>query len=503
MGGSYEREKARAEAEGGDEVSGAAISTADRGVGSGGGSRGRGKSAPASSVSPQRGESAASPVGGGGGGRKRGRWYSSLQTGDADARDGTTTHTSAEDEGADLDFNYDDEDDCDGDTSGSGVIKDDTRPREESSASRCGEVHTYDYIGMTAALYDCPETSPDGLSSPRGMASGLVMGAYYVNIFLVLGNYILVMSHAVAAVVGEDNICLPTAGMVACVLMYSLSQIRTMANLGRSASAVSLLALAVVVTQCLLSIERGDDVVDMGGYNPPDDSGARPSVSLLRLLSALSSVGFAVGSQKLLLNIRHEMSDRDSAPRALGISLTGFGAGYAAVCVLSGPNPPPFLFDAVGAGPGRRVGGLLLLVHVAVSFAINCQALTSSLDRVAFHRVTVLGLNARHRSRWAVLTLLITASSYVIANAVPFFDDLVGLIGGLTSIPLTLLLPAVLRRRVLRLSPCKIDSAERSDVWSFLLVAFGAAFAACGLIGALGSIEMDWSNHGAPFDCGR
>ena len=46
--------------------------------------------------------------------------------------------------------------------------------------------------------------------------------------------------------------------------------------------------------------------------------------------------GFAVGSQKLFLNIRHEFKRREEAPKSLAISLTTFGSVYVLVCILAG-----------------------------------------------------------------------------------------------------------------------------------------------------------------------
>ena len=58
----------------------------------------------------------------------------------------------------------------------------------------------------------------------------------------------------------------------------------------------------------------------------------------MRQLAALSSIGFAVGSQKLFLNIRHEFKVRDDAPKSLAIALATFGGIYATVCLMAGPS---------------------------------------------------------------------------------------------------------------------------------------------------------------------
>jgi hypothetical protein len=281
------------------------------------------------------------------------------------------------------------------------------------------------------------------------------------------------------------------------------------------------------------------------------------------------------------LNIRHEFKDRtQAAPQSLSIALGSFGTVYALVCILAGPSkyknkciyiciyiyillsflassfslltfvlsnsiqfsfitlflyfivsnypkyirkdPPSFLFDAISPGNGRRIAGFLLWIHVAVSFAINSQALCSSIDRIKFHRITIFSLHKYHRLRWATLTFFVSVTSFLIANAVPFFKDLVSLIGALTSVPLTLLLPAIYYRQIRGLPLCcwnmrtstnthrngvgssagnSSSLRQQNDIWSFLLVAFSIIFLIFGVVGSLSSIEIDWSHHGPPFAC--
>ena len=191
---------------------------------------------------------------------------------------------------------------------------------------------TYDFIGMTTALFR---------NNKRVVRR--VQGMYYANLFLVLGNYVLVMSHAVVAASGE-TLCLPTAGLLAGIGMLVVAQSRTMARLGRTASVVSLLALLVVVIQCLVAARSlshhkfptpspnqaiSNQTITMvfdsstttttttttaGTQSTTPLSGNASlllaTTTLLKQFSALGSIGFAVGSQKLLLNIRHELQDR-------------------------------------------------------------------------------------------------------------------------------------------------------------------------------------------------
>lgn len=189
-----------------------------------------------------------------------------------------------------------------------------------------GDAHTFDFIGLTTALFDYSTVDPNQKNTEQiqhkhdqrtttSNATLLVLITYYTNIFLVLGNYILVMSHAVAAMVGENNICIPNAGLIAVTFMFGLCQMRSMSSLGHSVSFMSLAALAIVVVQCLFSIKSGNNAFtysEGGGYgggerrglnvdDDNDDDAMNPNFlqALARQFAAVSSIGFAVGSQKV------------------------------------------------------------------------------------------------------------------------------------------------------------------------------------------------------------
>ena len=325
-------------------------------------------------------------------------------------------------------------------------------------------------------------------------ATHLVMIIYYLNIFLVLGNYILVMSHAVVAVFGEDQMCIPMAGLLASAGMFGVSQLRTMARLGKTASILSLTALFIVVIQCLVALHlQNKNGTIPETASPPEEH------SLLRKFSAFGSIGFAVGSQKLFLNIRHELADRSVAPKTLAISLSAFGTFYALIVILAGPNPPSFLLDAIKPGWNRRLAGFLLWAHVVVSYAINSQAICSSMDRLMWHRVSMPSFITESPAlRWLCLTALMAVTAYTVANAIPFFKDLVAFIGALTSVPLTLLLPAIFWRQHLQVS---LWLPTKETLWSSGLMYFSFAFIIAATVGSMYSIEKDWSSHGAPFSC--
>jgi hypothetical protein len=89
-------------------------------------------------------------------------------------------------------------------------------------------------------------------------------------------------------------------------------------------------------------------------------------------------------------------------------------------------------------------------------------------------------------------------ASYFVANAIPFFKDLVSLIGVITAVPLTLLLPALLWRKHLNVP---LFGFKKSSLTSSGLTYFSIVFMVLATSGCIYSIQKDWSNHGAPFSC--
>jgi hypothetical protein len=88
----------------------------------------------------------------------------------------------------------------------------------------------------------------------------------------------------------------------------------------------------------------------------------------------------------------------------------------------------------------------------------------------------------------------LTVLSCVVANAIPFFKHLVSLTGALTSVALTLSLPAMYYRKAFRI-------VWPSCPWSFGLLVFAIAFAVAGRVGVPSQIQVDWEHQERSFEC--
>lgn len=205
-----------------------------------------------------------------------------------------------------------DEDIFDDEDIGVDSLAEERQPQEPTNA-------TYDLISISEQVFQSQNVTR------------LVVLLYYTNLFLVLGDYILVMSRAVSAMF-LDQICIPTAGAIASILMFAICQLKTMANIGRKVSVASLLAMLIVLVQCLFHHRTSSEAITV------EEREENENQSILQKLSALASIAFAVGSQKLFLNIRHELKHREEASRTLAWSLTTYGTAYLVVIILAGPS---------------------------------------------------------------------------------------------------------------------------------------------------------------------
>ena len=89
--------------------------------------------------------------------------------------------------------------------------------------------------------------------------------------------------------------------------------------------------------------------------------------------------------------------------------------------------------------------------------------------------------------------------SFVVANAIPFFEELTSLIGGLLVPSLNMIFPILFYIRTKQMVDLKIKGWEW--VVYVFLIAFGALVTVVSTYMNLRAIIDGWSTYGAPFSC--
>mmetsp|Transcript_4439 Transcript_4439/g.9707 ORF Transcript_4439/g.9707 Transcript_4439/m.9707 type:complete len:125 (+) Transcript_4439:304-678(+) len=115
-------------------------------------------------------------------------------------------------------------------------------------------------------------------------------------------------------------------------------------------------------------------------------------------------------------------------------------------------------------------------------------------------RSCVLTSVAASPSRRSVITIASLALSYVIANAVPFFSDVQGLLGALTGAPIVFGWPALFFLTACHKNNVAVPRVDRLCCCVSLFLFF-PLFTVLGVVNALKDIDLDWTHNGGPFSC--
>jgi len=338
-----------------------------------------------------------------------------------------------------------------------------------------------------------------------------------VFIFGVLGIYLLSsakgMGMAFYDVQGWPT-CLPYWTLYACILMSPF--VLTAKKMGEYPSLVwvniGTLVGTVSIPLCTLAWHGVQ-----GYYTVSTQSHvyALDNVSSDGALTGLSMFLFGLSSQLVLVEVISEMKHPEEMPKAYWISapfqLTIFlVAGLGGYFFIGDKiDHSAMLNELIPFGWPFRVAAVCLMTHMFISYLIKNVVFCEGLWReVLGGREEELGAGAGAGAGvstgvWIILAGSTLVAAWLIANAVPFFGDAVGLLGASITPLVCLVLPVVMFLR------CWCDDRGNSNlqihtfewVLMFFEVALAIVLMVFGTLSAVRTIQSDWETFGYPFDC--
>jgi len=163
-----------------------------------------------------------------------------------------------------------------------------------------------------------------------------------------------------------------------------------------------------------------------------------PGTTLLEYLEAMSAFVFAYQGHAIFLELQAEMKDAREFPFACSIGYIIMCLMYAMTVLvaygLRGDQTEEFLPDILPDGPARQLVGVLVCLHITVSYVIACQPLHMWLHATIFPQ-TFQQESRRGSWHWFLLTCGYLLFGFLIGNCVPFFADVQALIGSLFGAP--------------------------------------------------------------------
>mmetsp|Transcript_74920 Transcript_74920/g.173705 ORF Transcript_74920/g.173705 Transcript_74920/m.173705 type:complete len:488 (-) Transcript_74920:8-1471(-) len=362
---------------------------------------------------------------------------------------------------------------------------------------RMGCPPAFTYLDLSTAAFS---RAP---SWQRRLMEGLTIYSQQIFLFLCMSVYALSVGRSLGNLLYDE--------FHNCLRILVLTGLASFAPVCLSARSMGHYSTLIALNVLLIAGSAIIPVAHMAssGVRETRDAGStmRPfeHLTFTGSLAALGTMNFAITSQNMIVEIMAEMKYPAEFPKAYYISapfqaammiLAGVGTYYYMGSGITG-----ILGDNIPFGVTFRMAALCLLLHMLVTYLIKsvvvCRFFQSLWQPSSLNDTTLYGWMA-----WAWTVGLTMAATWLVSQLVPFFTDLVDLIGA-TLTPLNCcFIPIAMYARWLRdfgtetdtVGPFELTAIVLEVVLGLVLVIFGTYF-------SVSTILNKWSAYGLPFAC--
>jgi len=273
-------------------------------------------------------------------------------------------------------------------------------------------------------------------------------------------------------------------------------------------SFLAILAAVIIVIVCLIEQTKGSSVA----FGATTTVGPAPGKSTLDFFGSLSSIVFAYQGQSIFMELMTEMKHKRQFPKACNLAYAIMCFVYSFVVItaygVQGKDTPGFLPEILQTGAAKTTVGVLVVLHITVSYVIAVQPFHMWLHSIAFPK-TYQCESRKASLHWLLLTVGYIMFGWVIANLIPFFADVQSLIGAMFGAPIvfgwpTLFYILVNKRKTTGgtwRETLSYIGWKHSFVCCLFLFVFTPLFTIVGTVASVKWIVQDAQNSGAPFQC--
>ena len=274
---------------------------------------------------------------------------------------------------------------------------------------------------------------------------------------------------------------------------------------------MSYLAIVSFAT-IIISVAMAINTMFTEGSGKNDDE-AFPSSSggFWEFFNSLSGFAFAYAGQTIYLEMMSEMKKPTKFRQALSVGAPGIFVLYMATAIiqyaLRGKAAKSFLIDEIPDGSYKVFCSVSLLIHMLISYNITNQVLTRALHLKLFPR-TVNGSSPQSRVHWFACSAFFLFLAWLLANAIPFFDNLTGIIGAMLLAPISFVLPCIFYLKadkngalVTAKGMVSYSIGFHEKVACVCIASFGIILALLGTISNLKDTVEKSESLAAPFSC--
>jgi len=326
-------------------------------------------------------------------------------------------------------------------------------------------------------------------------------------LFFIMSSYLLVFAFALQDIFYEAGLCQTTSSAIAMAILVIPSQIRTL----HGVSFIGIFSTMAIIIVIGMSI---GELFDEGVIKNIETQNIPKKLAFLDCLSSLSAFVFGSGGQLIYLEMIAEMKKPEDFPKSFIAGNLVMLFVYVFVMVVTyhfkGQDTPDALSYVFENGVKKRIANIFLALHVLVSYTLM-QQVVSRQCHVIYARyflrhssiVNHISPSSKHFAsstiQWFVLTITFVVLAFIMANLVPFFQELVSLIGSLTLAPICYILPCLYYLKCATMRGFKLAIHEQITIWGLIL--FGLLLLTAGTYSNVKNIFDTWKNNKQPFSC--
>jgi len=358
----------------------------------------------------------------------------------------------------------------------------------------------------------------------KDSAGTLVYSVVYGYTLLGQASYLLVLGTTLQGVFYTQHVCLYTAIGVGCVIV--LIPLILLRQLSESVviCMINTIVIAVVVITALFDIgvqySESSETIQMLAF--------APGLSLMSVMGQATNVVYSYSGQWMYFELMEAMAVPNDFPRVFRVTGPLMVGTYLVVALLSlrfGVGAGDITV-AMSRGPWFRFASILLFLHVLVVYVLKSVVLQRYFHSVCSPSDLEFRTNAsyfKHGGLGAAMLMF----GYFLSNAIPFFSQLLGLIGGFCAGPINFILPIVLYlvasgRQIKESSPQRSSNDASSKtcastwslsllalrsmpVWEVAVILFIVLFILLTMFVGVADVILQIidleGKFGAPFDC--
>ena len=319
----------------------------------------------------------------------------------------------------------------------------------------------------------------------------------YCYFSLCMASYLLTVARSLQTMFWMYDVCLYWYALAALGFVIPLCQLRTL-HLVSYAGFVSILMILLVIMIIVFDAyatwgDRAAEDVKISVVGQEDWQTS---------FASLTNLVFAYGGQGLYLEVMAEMKNPADFKKSLycissSIVIFYLWSSISLYFRYGDATKSDTLYNLEG-GALKTVASLLMYVHVCVSFCLISQI----INRAIHVRIAHTSVNKGDRTeklQWFAITVTTSILAFLVANVIPFFSDLNGIISALCTGPLTYGFPALLYTIAATKAGRKISIPEW--ILHILMMIIAVGFCSVGTVTNVMKLIDDWSTFGGPFSC--